>query len=102
MCTGTNIDVGLTTGLSSFNMGSPRNSRMAMRSPDSELPPPRPGRLTVPSSLSSTSISNGTRNGGAEGESWKRAAEVTQNLKARIEQMKVWTINNTSSISVSR
>jgi hypothetical protein len=71
---------------SAFGMGSPRNSRMAMRSPDSELPPPT--RSAATSSLSQSSAPR-SGSGGAEGESWKRAAEVTQNLKARIEQMKV-------------
>jgi len=77
--TGSNMGIG-----SGYGMASPRSSRLGMRSPESELPPTRPA--------ATSSLSNAPRGGGAEGESWKRAAEVTQNLKARIEQMKVcWT-----------
>jgi hypothetical protein len=47
-----------------------------------------------------TGLSNGlSRAGGSQAasgaESWKRAAEVTQNLKQRIEMMKVSTSNFT-------
>ncbi|KAF2674709.1 ARM repeat-containing protein [Microthyrium microscopicum] len=68
-------------GMGAFGTGSPRSSRLGMRTPDSELPP-----TTRPSQ--SSSLSSGAGRGNADGESWKRAAEVTQNLKARIEQMK--------------
>ena len=46
---------------------------------------------------STDSIGSGSDTLGASDsgtESWKRAAEVTQNLKARIEQMKVWHCTN--------
>jgi len=38
---------------------------------------------------STAAVGGGGGEGGAGVESWKRAAEVTQNLKARIEMMKV-------------
>jgi protein STU2 len=66
------LGLGVGTG---YGTGSPRNSRMGMQS--------------IPDGGSSTgySSSGSTVSGGPE--SWKRAAEVTQNLKARIEMMKV-------------
>jgi cytoskeleton-associated protein 5 len=65
---------------SAYGAGSPRNSRFGgMTSPVSDGPP---GRQPV-----SAGYNNAGSTGGAE--SWKRAAEVTQNLKARIEMMKV-------------
>jgi cytoskeleton-associated protein 5 len=73
------LGMGNTFGMSS-GMSSPRNSRMTMRSPDIDAPP-GPGRTGSSGSF------QGNSGGGAE--SWKRAAEVTQNLKARIEMMKV-------------
>ena len=68
-----------TTGLgiaSAFGGGSPRNARMM-----------GPDGVDIARANSTAGI---TGAGGASGaESWKRAAEVTQNLKARIEMMKV-------------
>ena len=66
---------------SAYGTTSPVSSRYGgITSPISEVPPTRP-------QPSSGYNSAGSTGGGAE--SWKRAAEVTQNLKARIEMMKV-------------
>lgn len=66
---------------SAYGNTSPVSSRYGgITSPISEAPSTRP-------QPSSGFNSAGSTGGGAE--SWKRAAEVTQNLKARIEMMKV-------------
>jgi protein STU2 len=76
-------------------IASPRMSRY-LASPTSERPP-MTGYSSSSSAYGNSSnsalLSNAAppaAGGGAGGaESWKRAAEVTQNLKARIEMMKV-------------
>lgn len=68
-----------TTGLgiaSAFGGGSPRGARMMA-----------PDGVEVQRSNTTGGVNSGSPGAGAE--SWKRAAEVTQNLKARIEMMKV-------------
>jgi cytoskeleton-associated protein 5 len=47
----------------------------------------------------SSSMSRNPSGGGDGVESWKRAAEVTQNLKARIEMMKVSSVKEPVSIT---
>ena len=60
---------------------NPTSPRRGLAGPDGEV-----SRAATTGSLSSVGAGSGQQ-GGAE--SWKRAAEVTQNLKARIEMMKV-------------
>ncbi|EON66855.1 hypothetical protein W97_06257 [Coniosporium apollinis CBS 100218] len=56
----------------------------------------RPGLL--PRAESSRELAGGARRGDADGgESWKRAAEVTQNLKTRIELMKAKQLSRQAS-----
>lgn len=67
------------------------SGRATPLSPDGEgvIPPPLPPTSSYHQRESSMSSST-QRSGSGEGvESWRRAAEVTQNLKARIEMMKV-------------
>jgi len=89
------------------NPASPRMSRYGggLASPVSEMPPPSSSSTTSSaygagngafgssSSYGANTSANASVNAGGQGaqggaESWKRAAEVTQNLKARIEMMK--------------
>lgn len=68
---------------SAFGGGSPRSGRVAGLSGTDGVEVQRaPGERASVTSTASVSASGGA-------ESWKRAAEVTQNLKARIEMMKV-------------
>ncbi|KAF9878356.1 spindle pole body [Colletotrichum karsti] len=73
------------TGSASSGRGSPaRGYRSSGATPVDELPPP------PPQYSGSAATTGGGHSSGSNGvESWKRAAEVTSQLKARIEQMKV-------------
>lgn len=67
---------------------SPRRTGLA--GPDGEI-----SRATTTGSMQA--MAGSQQGGGPDREGWKRAAEVTQNLKARIEMMKVcsfWTVQS--------
>ncbi|KAF6825703.1 spindle pole body [Colletotrichum plurivorum] len=72
------------TGSASSGRGSPaRGYRSSAATPVDDVPPPH---YSSGGGGMSSNINNNNNNNGVE--SWKRAAEVTSQLKARIEQMK--------------
>src|ERR1700759_1769742 len=78
--------VGGNTGFTSPRLSRYVGSPTSERPPISNYPSSSSG-YGAPSGAPASSGSGPNAPGGAE--SWKRAAEVTQNLKARIEMMKV-------------
>jgi cytoskeleton-associated protein 5 len=81
----------LTGGLGGMMRPTSRTLSNGTSSPDPTSPtPPRTSTFGGPSAAGSSGLARSSSDAGSSGvESWKRAAEVTQNLKARIEMMKV-------------